>query len=130
MKKGICVLFLAAFLVLGHGSTGMGQQAQPTVEVSGPIKMDKAALATIAGKGFQPGQEINILFIAEDGAQSDISFSLKPSPKADASGVWSTTWEAGEFVAQKLVKGGGSYKLTVTDSEYNPIAQTSVAFTK
>lgn len=134
MRKRICLLVLAIFVATGCGYTGTGKgtskQVSATVEVAGPIKMDKKASATITGKGFKPGQEINILFTAEDGAQSDIGYGLKPAPKPDASGAWSTTWAAGDFVARKMVEAGGSYKLTVTDSEYNPVAHTSVAFTK
>ena len=106
----------------------MGSSA--TVEVAGPIKMSKKATAAISGKGFKPGQELIILFTAKDGLQSDIGYALKPAPKGDSSGAWSTTWKCGRFIAKKLVKAGGSYKITVTDSEFNPIAQSSVTFIK
>lgn len=133
MRKGISVLVLVAFLG-GCSLTAAGRTSStktlPSVEVEGPIKMDKKASTTIRGKGFKPGEEVNILFTAEDGMQSDIGYGLKPTPRADNSGAWSTTWAAGDFVESKMVKSGKSYRITVTDSGYNPVAQTSIQFAK
>ncbi len=92
--------------------------------------MSNKATVTLKGKGFQPGQEVNLLFTAKDGIQSDIGYALKPVPKADESGAWSTTWKCGRFIKRKLVDAGKSYKLTATDSEYNPLAHTVVSFYK
>ena len=133
MRKLICLLVLGAFLggcSAAPTAKSSSMTTSPSVEVAGPIKMDKKASTTISGKGFNPGEDINILFTAEDGTQSDIGYGLKPAPRADDSGAWSTTWAAGDFVATKMVKSGKAYKITVTDSGYNPVAQTSVQFAK
>jgi hypothetical protein len=61
--------------------------------------------------------------------QSDIGYALKPVPKPDKTGSWTTTWSAGRYVARKLVNPkGGAYKIIVTDNEYNPIAHSAVFF--
>lgn len=134
MKKLVCLFVVGIFLSFGFSAVAIGEsaskQATPTVETSGPIKMEAKATVTLSGKGFKPGQEVNLLFTAEDGMQSDISYGLKPAPKADDSGAWSTTWAAGDFVDVKMVKTGKAYKITVTDSDYQPLAQTSVEFAK
>ncbi len=81
------------------------------------------------GTGFKPGQEVRILFVSPDGLQSDIGYALKPAPKPDKAGSWATTWNAGRYVARKLINPqGGGYKIVVADSEYNAIAQTTVFF--
>jgi hypothetical protein len=92
--------------------------------------MSKKATTTIKGQGFKPGQEVNLLFTAKDGIESDIGYALKPAPKADESGNWSTTWKCGRFISKKLVLEGKSYKIAVTDAEYNPLAHTFVSFSK
>lgn len=133
MRKLICLLVLAAFFG-GCTSAATGKSSSmknsAAVEVAGPIKFDKKATTTISGKGFKPGEELNVLFTAEDGTQSDINYGLKPAPKVDGTGAWSSTWEAGDFVGSKMVKAGKSYKITVTDSGYKPVAQTFVQFVK
>ena len=125
---------MATLIASGCSSVGSGKgtsmQPSATVEVAVPVKMSNEATATISGKGFKPGQELIILFTANDGLQSDIGYALKPAPKGDSSGAWRTTWKCGHFIAKKLVKAGGSYKITVTDSEFNPIAHTFVKFIK
>ena len=134
MRKIICFLLLVFFVIAGISSMsagkGMEKKAPSTVEVAGPIKMDKKAKVTIKGKGFKPGEELNILLTDKNGIQSDIGYALKPAPEADETGAWSTTWSCGRYIAKKLVKEGESYKITVTDVDYNPLAHTFVSFTK
>lgn len=134
MKKVIGLLVLGVSFTLVWNSIvaaeNASKQKTPAVEVTGAVKMDKKATVTISGKGFKPGQEVCLLFTAEEGMQSDIGYGLKPAPKADDSGSWSTVWAVGDFVGAKMVKGGKSYKITVTDSDYQPIAHGSVEFVK
>ena len=134
MRKVICFWCLGIFLLVGCSYSNKGKgadmQISPTMEIAGPIKMDRKATASISGKDFKPGQEINILLTANDGMQSDIGYALEPTPKADESGVWSTTWKCGDFVRRKMVKADISYKITATDGEYNAITHTSVTFKK
>lgn len=134
MRKPICLIILAIFILAGCSSmqAGKGGMAQnsSTVEVAGPVKWDKKATATIMGKGFKPGQEVNILFTPKDGVPSDVGWGLKPAPKANDSGDWTTKFDIGRFIDRKLVDAGKPYKLVVTDSNYVPIAQTFITITK
>ena len=136
MRRFIWLSVLLSFAVAGCSSTGggakKGAQGTPTVMVAGPVdmKLKKKATTTISGKGFKPGQEIFILFTAKDGMQSDIGYGLKPAPKADSSGAWTTTWAVGDFIARKMVKGGETYPVRITDSDYNTLTEASVTFSK
>ena len=91
------------------------------------VPLDKKATAVIMGTGFQPGQEVYLLITDANGVQSDIEYALKPLPKADATGAWSTTWSCGRYVQKKLVKAG-AYVITVTDTKYEPLASVPVTF--
>ena len=134
MKKTIGMFVVLPFVLVGiiylNAGECLSSENAPTVEVLGPVKMSKNAKVTIKGKGFKSGQEISILFTDKDGIQSDIGYALKPAPKADASGSWTTTWSCGRFISKKLVKAGGPHEITVTDSEYSPLAYASVSFIK
>ena len=100
----------------------------PVVMVANPyVKLDSKAKVTIVGNGFEPGQEVSLLFTSADGVQADIGYALKPAPKANKIGAWVTTWSCGRFVKKKLITKG-AYKITVTDSDYNAIDHAPVAF--
>ena len=133
MKKTFVLLLAMAFLFSGSSflvpDKIQANENTPSVQVAGPVKMSKKAKVTIRGTGFKPGMEVSILLIDKNGIPSDVGYALKPAPKADESGSWSTTWSCGRFIARKLVKAG-SHKITVTDAEYNPLAHTSVSFVK
>lgn len=104
----------------------------PVVTIGNPlVKMagKKTAGVVIMGTGFTPGQELRIVFTLKDGSQNDVGALLKPEPKADATGTWSTTWKPGRYVRSKLVDPkGGAYTIMVTDDDYNPIAYAPVFF--
>jgi hypothetical protein len=140
MKKGMCGMMAVILVVALVGCTSMGigkkgaeeglAQPGPTVTVATPmVKMSKKARITIVGTGFTPGQEVSLLFTTMDGVQADIGYALKPKPVANKMGAWVTTWSCGRYVAKKLAKEG-AYAITVTDSEYNTLAHTPVAFYK
>jgi hypothetical protein len=100
----------------------------PVVVMATPnVLMHKKAKVVIMGTGFKKKKAVNILFTTRDGVQSDIGYALKPSPKADKTGTWGTTWSAGRYVGRKLIKGG-AYTLTITDSDYNIITKAPVNF--
>jgi hypothetical protein len=97
----------------------------PLVKMAGK----KTAGVVIMGAGFKPGQEVRLLFHTPTGLQSDIGYLLKPEPKADQAGSWTTTWSAGRYVSRKLIDPkGGVYKIVATDAEYNPIAHSTIFF--
>ena len=131
MKYILTIWVMVSLVFMGCAHSGSSDEGPaPTVEVASPVKMSKKATTTIKGQGFKPGQEVNLLFTAKDGIESDIGYALEPAPKADDSGNWSTTWKCGRFIAKKLVLEGKSYKIAVTDGDYNPIAHTFVSFSK
>ena len=131
MKRVIGSL-IAVFLIVGFVGITVCTAGElgPVVSMGTPlVKMSKNSKAVIMGTGFKPGQEVNVLFVSPDGLQSDIGYALKPAPKADKTGSWTSTWSAGRYVGRKLIKGG-AYKMVVTDEEYNPIGHTAVYFAK
>jgi len=127
----MCLFAVVILALYGSGVThAAGNEGSPTLTVSGPDSMDKKAAVVISGKGFSPGQEINLLLTAEDGMQSDIGYALKDAPNADQNGNWSTTWKCYDFINRKMVKAGSSYKVTATDTSYAPLAHTMITFKK
>lgn len=100
----------------------------PIVVVGSPMtKMSNKAQVIIMGTGFKPGQKVIILFTTMDGVQADIGYALKPQPVASNIGTWVTRWSCGRFIKTKLIKEGAQ-TITVTNSEYNPLAHTPIAF--
>ena len=109
---------------------GVVSKSNPTIMAATPnVKMDKKTKITFLGTGFQPGEELNILLTTTDGVRSDIGYLLKPKPKANKIGAWVATWSCGRYISRKLVKEG-AYSITVTDSAYNVLAHTPIAFYK
>ena len=130
MKKVMYVM-IGAFLVVGLlGCATLGIKSGPSPKVMAvppTVKLSKKAKVTIKGMDFQPKQEVEILFVAIDGVQSDIGYALEPKPVADEAGTWLTEWNCGTFVSKKLIKEG-SYTITVTDTDYNVLAEATVSF--
>ena len=130
MKKLVHVM-IGAFLVvglLGCATLGIKGGPSPKITVVTPkVELSKKAKVTIKGTDFKPKQEVEILFTAIDGVQSDIGYALKPKPVADETGMWLTEWSCGSFVSKKLIKKG-SYTITVTDTDYNVLAEATVSF--
>jgi hypothetical protein len=131
MKKVIGGL-IAIVMVLGMlhitSTRSSADETGPKVVIGTPIvQMSKQSKVVILGSGFKPGQEVRLLFTTDDGLQSDIGYALKPEPKANSIGTWATTWDAGRYVARKLVKQG-AYVITATDADYKIIGQVPVSF--
>ena len=123
-------LFGCANMTGGKSSSQTAMPPGPTVVMGTPqVPLDNEAEAVIMGTGFQPGQEIYLLITDANGIQSDIEYALKPIPKADASGAWSTTWSCGRYVKKKLVKEG-AHVITAVNSKYEPLASAQVTFYK
>ena len=93
MKRILTIWLMASLVLMVCAQLNIGESRAegPKVEVISPVKMSKKATTTIKGQGFKPGQEVNLLFTAKDGIESDIGYALNPAPKADQSGSWSTT---------------------------------------
>ena len=135
MKRFFGILVAVSFVVGVIGFSGISSvclagDVAPVLALGTPlVKADKKASVVIMGSGFKPGEELAVLVTDENGLQTDIGYALKPVPKADATGTWATTWNAGRFVSKKII-GAGPCKITVTDADYNPIAHSVVFFQK
>ena len=129
MKKLLTLLAITSFMGLSLLVTPApaGDLAAKVMVANPYQKLDNKAKVTIVGTGFEPGQEVSLLFTSADGVQADIGYALKPAPKANKIGSWVTTWSCGRFIKKKLITKG-AYAITVTDSDYNVITQAPVAF--
>jgi hypothetical protein len=95
--------------------------AQQIVELVPTVKID------IIGTGFEPGQELRLLYTDAEGMQTDIGYALKPEVKANNSGAFFTTWDGAEFLKAKLLTAGAK-TITVTNSEFKALAETNIFF--
>jgi hypothetical protein len=134
MKKGICfaLVVLVAVWMSGCASSKkemvMKELAPTVVAFPGVVKMDKKATVTLMGAGFKPGQRIYLMIVTDDGVTTDIGYSFKPDPVPDERGAWFSEWkDCGRFISGELIKAG-VYTVTVTDGNYNPIAQVPISF--
>jgi hypothetical protein len=91
------------------------------------VPLDEKGKAIFMGSGFQPGQEVRLLFKTPDGVVADIGYALDPQPVANDRGAWSTEWSYGRFVQKKLVSEG-VYAVEVADTNYNVLATAPVYF--
>ena len=127
MKKLIGVVMMVIFI---FGSLNCAALKKPEVSLGAPmVKMSSKAKIEIIGKGFKPGQKVNLLFRDKNGIRADIGYALKPEPVADKSGEWRTTWSCGRYIKKKLI-AEGMYEITVTDLNYKKISNVSVTFGK
>lgn len=106
---------------------GFATAADPAISIANPLPLDEQGKATFSATGFPPDSEVIILFTSKDGVATDIGYALEPSTKTDANGNWSGTWSYGRFVKKKLIEKG-VYKVTANDSDFMPIAETTLIF--
>jgi hypothetical protein len=99
----------------------------PLVEATPMVTMTKDAVVTIKGKGFKPGEEIQILFTDKNGVTANVLYALEPKPVASNTGDWETTWKAGGYISKNLIKEGINV-IEVTDSDFNLLSHASMAF--
>ena len=121
------------FNLLAHGSIAFFKDGAPTkapvVAATPMVKMGKNAEVYIAGSGFEPGQNLAILYTDPTGATADLEPYLDPAPKADSKGEFATVWKAGQYISKKLIQPGVT-TFKVTDSDYQLLAHGSIAFIK
>ena len=139
MKKkliwGLIAVILVAGLVVGGtnvGVTGASPAGEgnpaPTLTVATPVlEIGSKAQVVIMGSGFEPEQELCLLFTTMDGVRADVGQFLDPELVANEIGTWATAWAPGRLITKKVI-GVGVYIITVTDGEYNALANAPVAF--
>jgi hypothetical protein len=131
--KQLTQIFLAMVLVLGIIGCATAEKKPDlpgTLEVLTPVvnMSNKETDVKLKGTGFTPDQEVMILFTDVNGIRTDVGWAVDPQPKADANGMWATTWDAKRFMQRKLIKEG-TYTIAVTDAEYNEIDSQTIQFT-
>ena len=135
MKKKVLIAVILVAVLLVGGTTGIvganpASESEPasTVMVATPIvTLEKEAVVVIMGSGFEPGQELCLLFTTMDGVRADVGQYLDPEPVANEIGAWATAWTPGRLITKKVIRVG-VYTITVTDGEYNALATAPVAF--
>lgn len=125
--KIFSVIALSLSLVMSGCAMNAAQKA--SITSAGTAPLDKKGSIELSGSGFAPNSDVTLLFTTKDGVESDIGYALKPAPRADDKGNWSTTWSYGRFVKKKLVDAG-EYSLVATDDDFSPVTNTSITFTK
>jgi len=142
MKRAMWGATAAIFLVGGlAGCSHMGvskemakedstsqTQLAPTLVVVNPVKLEKDVKVVIIGAGFQPGQELFVLFKGHDGVLTNIGYALKPDPVPNSQGAWTATWTCGDHLREDIREG--VYTLAVSTPDYRFLAHAPVAFYK
>ena len=132
----VVVFALLAVVLQGSGifsgaraADNMGQPAPKVVVWPAVMKLHSGTNMLIMGSGFDPGQELYVLFPAGDGTVSNIVAYLKPTPEP---GMGITADERGNLVYAfnigRLERVGieGVVDLSITDLSYNVLATTPV----
>ena len=109
------------------GSASQTQLA-PTLVVVNPVKLEKDVKVVIIGTGFQPGQQLLILFKGHDGVLTNIGYALKPDPVPNNQGAWSATWTCGDHLREDIREG--VYTIAASTPDYRFLAHAPVAFYK
>ena len=113
------LMVLVFMLVMAQTSLAAG----PSVMVSpgvAPIMSDTQVV--IMGSGFNPDQEVIVIFEDTYGALAEIS-----QAKANERGSWATVWTLGRYTRRGIIKDG-VYALMAVDKDFNLITSAPVAF--
>ncbi len=131
-------IFLSTALGCG-GSTPMRAQEAMTASVKAmtdpkvmvspsPVPYERKVKVTISGNGFAPNQDLELL-IPIGGVPSDISAMVKPTPKTDAKGAFSTVWILDNEIRGKLMEPT-QYTLEVSSTDGVVLAKVPFVFEK
>jgi len=145
MSKNIStktVLALGGILLsatLGYGqadmsakqASGASTKAMSNAKVMvspSPVPYERKVKVTISGSGFAPNQDLELL-IPIGGVPSDISAMVKPKPKTDAKGAFSTVWILDNEIRGKLMEPT-QYTLEVSNTDGEVLAKVPFVFEK
>ena len=115
----------------GQGASGASFKAKtsPKLAVSPlPVPYERKTKVTISGSGFAPNQELE-LQIPIGGVPSDISAMVKPTPKTNDQGTFSTHWVLDNEIGAKLLEPT-SYTLEVLNTDGKVLAKTPFVLEK
>jgi len=93
-----------------------------------PVPYQRKVKVTISGSGFSPNQELELL-IPIGGVPSDISAMVKPQPKTDARGTFTTVWILDNEIRGKLLEPT-KYTLEVSSTDGETLAKVPFVLEK
>jgi len=124
----VAVFLVGLLIVACAGPTKEVKTTPVSVFVGTPmVELSKTAKVQFYGTGFAPKQELQFLFKDTGGVQSIINSALVPEPVPNAEGAWVTAWDVGGGGYVSLINPG-TIMITITDKDYNTLAQVPVAF--
>lgn len=124
---------LGGSLTSGCAQGGSGAsdrvRSSPKLTVSpSPVPYERKTKVNIAGSGFAPNQELE-LQIPIGGVLTDISGMVKPAPKTNDQGAFSTQWILDNEIRGKLMEPT-AYTLEVLNSEGKVLAKVPFVLEK
>ncbi len=108
-------------------SKAMMSKAKVMISPS-PVPYQRKVKVTISGSGFAPNQELELL-MPIGGVPSDISAMVKPKPKTNAKGEFSTVWILNNEIRAKLLEPT-TYTLEVSNTDGDVLAKTPFVLKK
>jgi hypothetical protein len=133
-QKYLAGLFVLAFIMSLGCATSTSQtkavEEPETAPTPGPkvvvspvaAAIDKNSSMVIMGSGFEPGEEIAVLFEDNYGA-----LCVLDEVKANERGSWATVWKLGRYTRRGIIKEG-AFAIVAADMDYNALASCPVGF--
>ena len=134
-RRAAIVAIVAFFAVSVGGvitSRGTAQggwiyvKEQPVLRVAPTPVPNKKGVVTIAGVGFEPNQELGLRLVM-GGVMSDIRHQVKPTPKTDKEGAFSSSWSINREL--RMLKPG-VHTLMAVNADGDVIAQAPLVIDK
>jgi len=118
------LVFMVAVACTGHKSAVM--KSGPSFVIATPVVvLTKGAKVVMYGTGFQPKEELALVFKNTDGGLSGISAVVNPAPVPNNDGVWATEWDIEPYL--KVIKTGTT-TISVADKDLKTLVQAPVLF--
>ncbi len=134
----LCGIFLSTALGCSSSTNMHGEKAMTTSAKTmtnakamvspSPVPYQRKVKVTISGTGFAPNQDLELL-IPIGGILSDISAMVKPKPKTDAKGSFSTVWILDNEIRAKLMQPT-TYTLEISNTDGETLAKVPFTLQK
>jgi hypothetical protein len=109
-------------------ASAMGMSNAKVMVSPSPVPYQRKVKVTISGSGFAPNQDLELL-MPIGGVPTDISSMVKPKPKTDAQGAFTTVWILDNEIRGKLLEPT-KYTLEVSDADGEVLAKAPFVFDK
>lgn len=118
-----------AQLYVSEGITGLEQVATDDILLDVELgARSSPANVWIYGSGYAPNQEIFVLVVDGNGVLSDITSQASVFPlMTNDDGAFATHWTLGRFTRNDIA-GEGVKTIQITDTSFNALATTPLAF--